>query len=198
MNAGVEAQPPIKPAPLSQDEELVSRCLSGDERAWTTLVDKYSALVWSVPLKYRLTPEDGADIFQAVWMDLFAELKNLRHANALRSWLVTAASHKCYHWKRRQQPGTFLVPAEPGWDPEDTSSCFVSLKLQIEREQLLRDALSSLPERCRNMITMLFFEDPPRAYNEVAKDLGLAIGSIGFIRMRCLKKLKQSLEEMDF
>jgi hypothetical protein len=35
-------------------------------------------------------------------------------------------------------------------------------------------------------------------YNEVAKRLRLAKGSIGFIRGRCLKRMKKILEERGF
>jgi DNA-directed RNA polymerase specialized sigma24 family protein len=42
---------------------------------------------------------------------------------------------------------------------------------------------------------MLFFETPARPYQEVARELGIATGSIGFIRGRCLKKLRQALEQ---
>jgi len=45
---------------------------------------------------------------------------------------------------------------------------------------------------------MLFFETPPRPYEEIAKELGIATGSIGFIRGRCLEKLKQQLENKGF
>jgi DNA-directed RNA polymerase specialized sigma24 family protein len=45
---------------------------------------------------------------------------------------------------------------------------------------------------------MLFFEHPPRPYEEVASSLGLAVGSIGFIRGRCLKKLRDLLTEKGF
>jgi hypothetical protein len=48
------------------------------------------------------------------------------------------------------------------------------------------------------MIEMLFFEHPPLPYNDVAKRLSLATGSIGFIRGRCLKRLKKILEEKGF
>jgi DNA-directed RNA polymerase specialized sigma24 family protein len=48
------------------------------------------------------------------------------------------------------------------------------------------------------MVSMLFFDDPPRPYQEVAKELGVASGSIGFIRGRCLKKMRQLLEEKGF
>jgi DNA-directed RNA polymerase specialized sigma24 family protein len=55
-----------------------------------------------------------------------------------------------------------------------------------------------MPERCERMIQMLFFETPSRPYEEVAQELGLAIGSIGFIRGRCLAQLKKRLEKRGF
>jgi DNA-directed RNA polymerase specialized sigma24 family protein len=70
--------------------------------------------------------------------------------------------------------------------------------LQLEKEQMVRDAIAELAPRCELMIRMLFFETPARPYEEVAKELGLATGSIGFIRGRCLGKLKQQLENMGF
>ena len=65
-------------------------------------------------------------------------------------------------------------------------------------EQLVRDSIEQLPPRCRQMITLLFFEQPPQPYNEVAEKLGLARGSIGFIRGRCLKRLKRILQDKGF
>jgi DNA-directed RNA polymerase specialized sigma24 family protein len=44
------------------------------------------------------------------------------------------------------------------------------------------------------MIGMLFYADPPVPYQDVASRLGLAVGSIGFIRGRCLQKLQKLLE----
>jgi DNA-directed RNA polymerase specialized sigma24 family protein len=68
----------------------------------------------------------------------------------------------------------------------------------LEREQMVRESISELPPRCREMIELLFFEHPPMPYNEVAKRLRLAKGSIGFIRGRCLKRMKKLLEEKGF
>jgi hypothetical protein len=45
---------------------------------------------------------------------------------------------------------------------------------------------------------MLFFENPARPYPEVAASLGIATGSVGFIRRRCLDRLKASLEAAGF
>jgi RNA polymerase sigma factor (sigma-70 family) len=179
------------------DEALVAACLSGDQTAWATLVEKYRKLVYSVPVKYRLTPEDAADIFQAVWTDLVVELPSLRSPAAIRSWLMTVASHKCYHRKRsrqqrEQQNGLDDIEAmSAAMSPQD----FVE---ELEREQIVRDALELIPSRCRHMVKMLFYEHPPLPYKEVAERLGLAEGSIGFIRGRCLQKLRAQLEEMGF
>jgi hypothetical protein len=48
------------------------------------------------------------------------------------------------------------------------------------------------------MIELLFFEQPPTPYHEVARRLKLATGSIGFIRGRCLQGLKKILAESGF
>ena len=68
----------------------------------------------------------------------------------------------------------------------------------LQQEQLVRDAVSELSPRCERLVRMLFFENPPRPYQDIAKKLDLATGSIGFIRGRCLSKLRKQLEKMGF
>ena len=142
-------------------------------------------LVYSVPVKYRMPPQDAADVFQAVWAQLFAELPRLRSVDGLRSWLITVAGHKCYQWKREQS--SQAAAAEPAYEPIDRQALYPEWRQQVEREQMLRDALFQLPPRCQEMMRLLFYHQPPLPYKEVAERLGLAEGSIGFIRGRCLK-----------
>ena len=49
----------------AEDEKLVQDCLNGDEKAWNRLIDKYKRLIYSVPVKYGLSPDDAADVFAA-------------------------------------------------------------------------------------------------------------------------------------
>lgn len=177
--------------------QLVAECLRGSEQAWNALVDRYKNLIYSIPLRYGAPPQDAADIFQAVCLDLFNELPRLREAEALQGWLVKVTTHKCYHWKKQQ------VPPLAGWDENalngaSKSSPAADWLAELEQEQLVRESVSSLPGRCKAMIELLFFEHPPLPYSEVALRLRLARGSIGFIRGRCLKRLKQILEEKGF
>lgn len=185
------------PSPAASDERLVAECLAGNELAWSALIDKYKRLIYSIPVKYRTSPEDAADIFQAVCLELFSELSKLRNAESLRSWLITVATHKCLHWKRKQTP---VTEGEPDDLAGEMAAGGTALQLyeEAEREQILREAVELLPSRCREMIRLLFYETPALPYAEVARRLGLATGSIGFIRGRCLKKLEQTLVRMGF
>jgi DNA-directed RNA polymerase specialized sigma24 family protein len=70
--------------------------------------------------------------------------------------------------------------------------------LELQREQLLRTAIRALNSRCQRLVQMLFFESPPRPYEEIAKTFTLATGSVGFIRGRCLDKLRKKLQEIGF
>lgn len=178
---------------------LVQECLRGNEQAWNMLVDRYKNLIYGIPIRYGLPPQDAADIFQAVCLDLFNELARLRDPEALQAWIIRVATNKCYHWKRRMAVLTDGHVDNGGLDllsddepmPADTMAL-------LEREQLVRDAVEMLPVRCRQMIALLFFEQPPQPYDEVAEKLGLARGSIGFIRGRCLKRLKRILQDKGF
>jgi len=189
------------PAPAEagrQDAELVEQCLRGSEQAWSTLIEKYKKLIYSIPVKYGFTREDAADIFQSVSLELISELSRLRVPGALRGWLITVTARKSLRWKRQQQrrgeeelSGTEASPAREEVVPP-------AVLQELEEEQMVRDAVARLPERCRQMIQLLFYESPPRPYPEVARSLGLATGSVGFIRGRCLQRLQQILEELGF
>jgi len=178
------------------DHELVAACLRDDERAWHELIERYTRLIYSIPLKLGLNREEATDIFQAVCLDLVNELPRVRDPQALPMWLMQVTRHKVVKWKRksdRYMPDeagrTALMPA-PDQDMPDS---FIT---DLQKTQAVRDAVDRLAPRCRQMVQMLFFEDAPRPYREVAAELGVAVGSIGFLRSRCLDKLRAALERI--
>jgi RNA polymerase sigma factor (sigma-70 family) len=178
------------------DERLVRECCRGNQDAWSALIEKYKNLIFSIPIKFGLSREDAGDIFQAVCLELLAGLPKLREPKALPKWLMQASYHQCLRWKKlRRDVADDMQESEQQPSSEELPE---QLLYQVQREQSVRDAMSALPARCSRMVAMLFFEDPPRPYDEVAKELQLATGSIGFTRGRCLKKLRQLLEEKGF
>ena len=186
-----------KPDGSWSDARLVRACLDGNEQAWSTLIAKYKNLIYSIPLKYGAPPQDAADIFQAVCLELFSELPRLRKVEALRSWIIKVSSHQAYHWKRklRQRAEDELTPVT---EEELSAELPPDVMEEIERAQILREAVASLPPRCQEIIKLLFFESEPIPYRDLAARLGLATGSIGFIRGRCLQRLERALHKLGF
>jgi RNA polymerase sigma factor (sigma-70 family) len=176
---------------------LVERCRKGIESAWAELIDKYKNLIFSVPIHYGFPEEDSADIFQAVCMDLLAELPRLREPEALPAWLIQVARNKCFHRKQSLQRHN-VQPIDDLDPPAASINEPENLATQVQQEQILREALAELSPQCRHLVEMLFFETPPRPYEEVARELKLAQGSIGFTRRNCLEKLKERLEILGY
>jgi len=197
-------QPSVEPcscndgAEALEDEWLVQGCLQGNQLAWEQLIDKYKRLIYSIPLKYGASPDDAADVFQAVCIEVLNSLPQLKNAQSLRSWLITVTIRQSYRWKRRQSNHVELDAMEP--DAAEGIACVThsDALAQLEQEQIVREVVSQLTPRHRELVRLLFFEQPALPYAEVARRLGLATGSIGFIRGRCLEKLRKALVEHGF
>ena len=178
------------------DEQLIKQCLKGNHAAWSALIDKYKNLVYSIPIKMGMY-QDAGDIFQAVCVDLLTELPKLREHRALPKWLMQTCYHKCLHYQRNANRQVELDPFEAE-NQESAETLPEQMLVELEKEQSVRDAIAAISARCQQLIQMLFFELPPRPYDEIAKKLGLATGSIGFIRGRCLTRMKKQLEKKGF
>ena len=185
------------PAMEWNDTRLVRQCLSGSEEAWSLLIEKYKALIYSIPVKYGLPPQEAADVFQATCVELLTRLPELREPRALPKWLIQVAHHECYRWKRQSQR---LISRDFQRDlPEpQTPAIAEALVQQTHEEQMLREAMTTLSPKCRRLIELLFFETPSRPYSEVAGKLGLAVGSIGFTRQKCIERLRRTLSDLGF
>lgn len=185
----------------SSDEQLIGRCLKGDQEAWSALIDKYKNLIYSIPIKLGMH-QDASDIFQSVCVDLLSELPKLREHRALPKWLMQTCYHKCLHYQRAADKLVELAPEGTDSDAASPANSADDLPehmlVQLEQEQILRDAISELPEKCERMVRLLFFEFPPRPYENIAEELGMATGSIGAIRGRCLAYLRKHLEKRGF
>jgi RNA polymerase sigma factor (sigma-70 family) len=182
--------------PMSEwtDQQLVQACLSGDESAWAALIRRYQNVMYFFARRYGASSADAADVFQLVCAELFVSLPRLRNQHSLRSWIMTVSAHQAYHWKR-----SFLKRARREAGDTDaaleTLSTPPSIDFELrQREETIRSAITQLPPRCQVLVRLLFYEDPPLPYEVIARRLGLATGSIGLTRSRCLKKLQRVLD----
>jgi RNA polymerase sigma factor (sigma-70 family) len=193
---GTAARMKLATTVVQTDEQLIQRCLEGSDEAWSLLIEKYKNLIYSIPIKLGMH-QDAGDIFQVVCVSLLANLANLREHRALPKWLIQTSYHECLRHQRTA--GHQVELDSPSSEtPADLRPLAEELMIESEDEQTLREAISAMPDRCAQLIRMLFFETPSRPYEEVAHELGLATGSIGFIRGRCLDRLRKHLEKKGF
>ena len=186
-----------KPLDTWDDPRLVKECLAGREEAWSCLIEKYKALIYSIPIKYGLSQEDALDVFQSTCLELLSRLPDVRKPRALPKWLMQVAHHECYRRKRLQRR-MISRDAEPDLPEPEIPAIAESLVQQTQQEQILREAVQLLTPQCRRLVELLFFATPPRPYAEVAKELGLARGSIGFTREKCIERLRRWLDKGGF
>lgn len=171
---------------------LVVRARDGDKEAWDALVERYVPLVWSICQRFRLSRADADDVSQIVWLLLVEQLPKLREPAALPGWLATTTQRECLRaiqgrererrLERRMDTEAVVAKRAPGVDEEI---------LLAERDAALREGLTQLPPRCRNLLTLLI-EQPPVPYAQISERLGIPVGAIGPTRARCLAKLRRS------
>jgi RNA polymerase sigma factor (sigma-70 family) len=183
--------------PAANDARLLAECRQGRQEAWSALVNRYKNLVYSIPIKMGLY-EEAPDIFQAVFLDLLVNLPQIREPQALAKWLIQVSYHKCLRCRDQAQRQAPLEPEAIEAQLAESAPGLEKVLIEAQREQALRDSLRLLSPRCERLVRMLFYETPARAYEEIARELGLASGSIGFIRGRCLAHLRRQLERLGF
>jgi RNA polymerase sigma factor (sigma-70 family) len=180
------------------DAELVARCLDEDHEAWETMVRRYQRLIASITRKFKLGAEDAADVYQAVNLALFQQMNSLRNTQKLSSWIITVAVRECWKLRERERRTDSLDdPAAP--DPSSDSHLLLEETVQLlEQQHLLRRAVAELSDKCRTLIEILFFRESPDSYEDISRQLGMPVPSIGPTRGRCLEKLKKNLQKINF
>lgn len=162
-----------------------------DEDAWNELVRRFAGLVAFVIRHYRLSKADTQDVSQLVWLRLVEHLGQLREPEALPGWLATTTRHECERLLRRNSRNVTMDPDMMRLIDRADGSAVDELLLAAERRQVLLDALGELSDPHRELLQMLT-ADPPYAYADISRILGIPIGSIGPTRSRVLEKLRDT------
>jgi len=154
-------------------------------------VERYASLIWFTCRRYRLNGADAEDVGQCVWLQLVEHVGTIRDPAALPGWLVTTTRRECARILRsahRAQPGDYAPDFEQ--IAEQTSRTAEEEVLAAERHAALREALTDLPPAWQRLMAMLA-ADPPVPYAEISSRLGIAVGSIGPTRARCLDRIRR-------
>lgn len=164
-----------------------------DPVAWNELNRRFGRLLLHTARKVGLNDIDAAEVVQQTWIRLWERGHQIRDPDSLPAWLTATArreslrvaiSGKRYllcadptteHGERFPAAATDVYPADGDYEP------------------LLEQALTRLPPLQQQLIRLLMSDTCP-SYGEVAQMLRLPVGSIGPMRMRALRTLRDTPE----
>jgi len=170
---------------ISPDHDLIQACLRQEQDGWKELIGRYQRLIYSVARSFCPLPEDTADIFQQVCLELHRNLHQLREEQTLSAWLITVTRRRAYAFLRAQKPQVAI----------EEFDAVVDARIEVlEKEFEVERALLQLPERCVRLLRLLYFDVDEPSYIDIAKRLNMPAASIGPTRARCLDKLKRLVD----
>ena len=170
---------------------LVRSARAGDSDAWTRLVRRYDRMLRHIARSYRLAPAEVDDVLQTTWLNLFEAIDQIRDPTAIGAWLATATRRAALRRIQSHVREQLTDDPQLGSCPDDDQPD--AILLALERRAVLTDAIAKLPDRHRDLVTVLLTQ-PTLEYREVAALLSMPTGSIGPIRARSLARLARDAQ----
>ena len=167
------------------DAELLAGCRRGDEPSWDVLVRRYQSLIFSAARRAGLPRADAADVTQASFVALLDSIDTIRADERLGGWLMTVAHRQIWRTRRRlerQEPAVQLPPSTATIEEWD-------------RVAAIHEALTQIGSPCRELLFALYLDPAQPTYAVVAAHMGVAAGTVGPMRGRCLGKVRRLIED---
>ncbi|MCR9250697.1 MAG: sigma-70 family RNA polymerase sigma factor [bacterium] len=178
-----------KPADI-YDEWLVLKCQSGDNKAFSLLIEKWNSKVLSQAY-YQMKDYDGAkDVVQEVWTSVIKSIHKLNEPKKFRSWLYRIVYLKSVDWVREKKKDRDGL--SNSWEIEN-SLLGEQEGEEEEKIQLIQRSLKEMKESERMIIRLFYLEGQNmRAISEI---MGIPTGTVKsklFYAREHLKKLIKS------
>ena len=167
-----------------EDYEYVQQAISGDQKAYTVLLERYRNSIYHMMFKMVNNREDADDLTLEAFGKAFSKLPSYAPRYAFSTWLFKIAINNCIDHIRKKRLHLLSIddPIEPHSD-HDYSSNIRSGNLDPEerfirdqRVKLMRTVLGKLSLKYRLMIELRFFEE--LSYEEIARELDIPLGTV--------------------
>ncbi|MEL7588351.1 MAG: sigma-70 family RNA polymerase sigma factor [Prolixibacteraceae bacterium] len=187
-----------------QDFTLVEAALRGEEKAFARLLSKYKDAIYYMLLKMVNNKSDAEDLTIEAFGKAFKNLHQYSPNYAFSTWLFKIASNNCIDFLRKRKG--ILIPIETNQEGNDNDQP-VKLKsidpdpeqkmIRIQKAILLRRIVRRLKPRYRMLVELRYFRE--YSYEEIAKELGLPLGTVKAQLFRAREMLFKMIEstEMD-
>ncbi len=193
-----------KPSSREEDYKLIDDIRDGDPRArdnaYKRLLSKYRNQIYSLILKIVHNSEEVEDLVQESFSKAFNSIANFNKEYAFSTWLYRIATNSSIDYLRKRRLKTFSLdnPIKSKDDeyyveiPDSREEPGKNV-MQSQRDQLVREAIAQLPGKYRVVIEMRHLQE--LAYEEIADELGLPLGTVKAHIFRAREMLYKMLRE---
>lgn len=185
------ARPRVK---LDNEDSLLERAADGDRDAFAVLVDAYQHEVYTLAMRLVRDSHLAADVTQEAFIRAWRGLPGFRHDAAFGTWLHRITANVAWtqrHRRSRRQTALLddhaaIPDLRPLVNPEHHAA-------NVELRAVLRDALNTLPEDQRIVVTLKDLYG--WTHSEIAERLGITVSAAKVRLHRAHIKLRKLLEE---
>ncbi len=179
------------------DSELIRRILTGDDDAFSFLMEKYKqqvhALAWRIVGDFHIAEEITQDAF----LKAYSELKKLKEPQRFAGWLSVITRRCCFAWLRKKRMWTESFEHLEESDCEKLDDVLYSEYVVEEKErteaetqrEVVRKLLAKLQESERTVITLHYFGE--MTCSEIGEFLGVSANTIKSRLHRAQQRLKK-------
>ncbi len=151
-----------------EDEILLARIATGDQKAYTALVQRYVGKIWRLAMSILKNEQEAEDAVQDVFVSLLQSLNKWDPEGQAKfsTWIYRVSFNKCIDLKRKRKPtecaDNLQMPTGEKDAYQETFDNQISEKLT--------DHLSNLPDAQQSALHLFYFEE--MTVEEIATKLG--------------------------
>lgn len=182
---------------MKSEQELITESLAGSHAAYSELVNRFSARLFSAMLHVIGSHDDAEEVVQETFVQAYVKLSTFQGNSQFFTWLYRIAFNNSLSRRRKRRPDISLESTREsgGVDPEDRVEQPDDSLLRQEKIDLIHRGLQMLTEEHRNILVLREMQD--MAYEDIAEVLDINIGTVRSRLSRARAQLKSILEELD-
>ena len=166
---------------MEQDQELLDRCLAGEDSAWEALLRDYTRKIYNLCYRFTGRVEEAEDVTQEVFIKVFQTLKSYDAAQgSFSTWLNRVArNHLVDHYRRTRKDRVTSSLEDELPAAQEKPSPHMEPTTQVEsreRRETLQLALDRLSPDLREAVILRDLHDLD--YEEIALVLKVPQGTV--------------------
>jgi len=178
-----------------RDDVLAAQAQNGNMTAFAALVDRHKGHVYRTLFQVVGHEQDAQDLAQEVFLKVYRSLAGYRGEAAFSTWLHRLTLNTAFDWLRARRRRPLQVPLEPaleqGHEPANPEGSAEEMALNLERRELLAQALQDLPPDYRQVLMLRHFHH--LNYQEIAERIRAPVRTVETRLYRGRALLKQAL-----